>query len=421
MILISGCRRICPKTGEDIGCDMIIDKGKVADIGRFERSDRFEKIIDGAGLIAAPGLVDVHVHFRDSGQTHKEDLFTGARAAAAGGYTTVVCMANVSPALDTPEAVRDVLERGGRAPVHVHTVGAVTEGLRGEKLTDFQALKAAGACGVSDDGVPLRDPAVALEAMARAAACGLPISLHEEEPGLIGTAGVNAGRAAEALGLAGAPGISECVMVARDLLLAAETGATVNIQHVSTAGAVALIRRAAADGVRVWAEATPQHFSLTEAAVLEKGTLAKVNPPLRTEADRLAVIEGLRDGTLNLIATDHAPHTKDEKAKSFTDAPSGMIGLETALGLAVRELVRPGLLSYIELFRLMALNPAALYGFDAGYLAKGGPADIVLFDENAAWTVESFRSKSSNSPFVGETLPVKVKYTLCGGEVVYEG
>ena len=421
MILIKDGRVIDPKSGIDESLDIMIDKGKITGIGKFQKTDGDCRVIDAKGLIVAPGLVDVHVHFRDPGLTYKEDLKTGAAAAAAGGYTTVICMANTKPVVDSVEVFEDLKERSKELPINVLSVAAVTAEMKGQELTDMDALKKSGAVGFSDDGISIQDSAVLLEAMKKAKELGVPISLHEEDPKLMGSFGVNQGAVSEAVGTAGAPAIAEEVLVARDGLLALRTGARVNFQHLSSAVSVDLIALLKKLGADIYAEVTPQHFSLTEQAVLDKGTLAKVNPPLRTEADRYSLIKGIKEDVIDIIATDHAPHSKEEKDVTVIDeAPSGMIGLETALALGITNLVRKGHITMPHLLKKMTVNPAQLYHMDCGYLEVGKDADIVIFDEREMWTVENFHSKSSNSPFIGMELYGKVNYTICKGEVVYE-
>lgn len=420
MILIKNGRVIDPKSGMDESLDILIDEGKIAGLGKYKRSNEYERVIEAEGKIVAPGLIDVHVHFRDPGLTYKEDIESGARSAAAGGFTTVVCMANTKPVVDNSETLEYVLEKGKQTGIHVMSVAAVTKGMQGQELTDFKELKEAGAAGLSDDGIPIKDSQLMYEAMVRAKEAGMPVSLHEEDPDYVIQAGINKGAVSEELGIGGAMALSEQLMVARDCLLALETGAKVNIQHVSSHISVEYIRLARSLGADIWAEATPQHFSLTEDTALEKKTLAKVNPPLRTEEDRYGIIEGLKDGTIQIIATDHAPHSKEEKEQPITKAPSGLIGLETSLALGITNLVRTGSLTMEYMLKKMTLNPAKLYGLDRGYIAKGAPADIVIFDEFEKWKVETFQSKSCNSPFIGEELYGKVKYTICAGRIVYE-
>ncbi len=422
MILIKDGRVVDPYSGIDEVIDVIIDNGKIAGLGKYARSDEYEKVIDAKGKIVAPGLVDVHVHFRDPGLTYKEDLETGANAAAAGGYTTVVCMANTKPVVDSAETLSGIIERAEKLPIHVLQAAAVTKGLKGIELTDMEALLKAGAAGFTDDGIPIGDVKVLLAALNRAKELNVPISLHEEDPNLVGSYGINQGPVSEKVGVAGAPALAEETLIARDGLLALKTGARVNIQHISSKTSVDIIRLLKKLGADLFAEVTPQHFSLTEQTVLEKGTLAKVNPPLRTEEDRYGLIAGLKDGTIDIIATDHAPHSREEKAKEMTDAPSGMIGLETALALGITHLVRKGHMTMIQMLEKMTVNPAKLYNLDCGKIKEGENADLVIFDERERWIVDGdcFHSKSANSPFIGQELYGKVKYTICCGNVVYE-
>ena len=419
MILIKDGRVVDPETGLDETLDLIIEDGRIKEIGKFSESESYEKIISAKGKIVAPGLVDIHVHFRDPGFTYKEDVETGARSAAAGGYTTVVCMANTKPVIDNVEVLKELEKREETLPIHVYNTAAVTMGLKGKELTDMPELLKAGAIGFTDDGIPIKDEKLVMEAMKTAAQLDVPISFHEEDPDLIGNSGINSGEVARKLGLEGAPALAEEVLVARDCLLALRTGAKINIQHVSSEVSVQIIRLMKKMGAKVYAEVTPQHFSLTEEAVLRKGTLAKVNPPLRTEKDRYALIQGLREGVLDVIATDHAPHSAEEKGRPLTQAPSGIIGLETALSLGITNLVRKGHLTLSQLLEKMTVMPAGLYGMECGNIKKGANADLVIFDEREKWRVEHFWSKSENSPFIGEELYGKVKYTICRGKIVY--
>ena len=419
MILIKDGRVVDPETGLDETLDLIIEDGRIKEIGKFSESESYEKIISAKGKIVAPGLVDIHVHFRDPGFTYKEDVETGARSAAAGGYTTVVCMANTKPVIDNVEVLKELEKREETLPIHVYNTAAVTMGLKGKELTDMPELLKAGAIGFTDDGIPIKDEKLVMEAMKTAAQLDVPISFHEEDPDLIGNSGINSGEVARKLGLEGAPALAEEVLVARDCLLALRTGAKINIQHVSSEVSVQIIRLMKKMGAKVYAEVTPQHFSLTEEAVLRKGTLAKVNPPLRTEKDRYALIQGLREGVLDVIATDHAPHSPEEKNRELKQAPSGMIGLETALALGITNLVRKGHLTLSQLLEKMTVMPAGLYGMECGNIKKGANADLVIFDEREKWRVEHFWSKSENSPFNVEELYGKVKYTICRGKIVY--
>ena len=403
-------------------CDSIVEKiipltdGSVSDY-KIEDTD---EVIDAAGLIAAPGLVDVHVHFRDPGFTAKEDIHTGAAAAVKGGYTSVVMMGNTDPRCDNIETLKYMQEKAAAEPLHIYVTCNATMGMKGGELTDIPALHKAGAVGVTDDGLPIMDHGILTQVFLKAAACGIPVSLHEEDPSLIENNGVNRGKASDHYGIGGSPSEAEYSLIKRDLQIASGTGVCVDIQHISTAEGVEAVRQARKEGVNVHAEATPHHFTLTDDAVMAFGTNAKMNPPLRSEADRMAIIRGLQDGTIDMIATDHAPHTGEEKALPITKAPSGIIGLETALGLGITELVKKGYLSMMDLLRLMTIGPAQVSNLDAGYIAEGGPADIVLIDPDIEWTVEDkFASKAHNTPFVGRVLKGKAIMTIASGKIVY--
>lgn len=422
MLLIKNGYMLDPKTGWDGNYDILIEKDRIVRIGKKLDEPKGKcRVLDAEGLLVAPGLVDVHVHFREPGFTQKEDITTGAAAAAKGGFTTVVLMANTKPSVDNTETLEYIIKRGLETGIHVHTCANVTMGMKGKELTPMRSLAEAGAVGFTDDGIPLLDEKLVREAMKNAAALDMPISFHEENPALIGNNGINRGKASEYFGIGGSPREAEITMVERDLQLALETGASIDIQHISAKESVELVRKAKEKGHNIHAEATPHHFSLTEEAAIQYGTLAKMNPPLREEADRLEIIRGLVDGTIDMIATDHAPHTVQEKAKSITEAPSGIIGLETALSLGITELVDGGYLTMGQLLTLMSTNPANLYHLDAGYLAEGGPADIILIDTTADWIPTEYASKASNTPFTGRKLKGRVVKTICDGKIVYEG
>lgn len=423
MILIRNGRVIDPARGMDDVMDIVIDGGKIKAMGHYPDNGEYETVIDASGLTVGPGLIDVHVHFRDPGLTYKEDIGTGAAAAKKGGFTTVVTMANTKPPVDSEETVRYVLEEGKKTGIHVLPAACVSVGMKGQELTDMDALKAAGAVGFTDDGIPLMDQKLVRQAMRKAKELDVPLSFHEEDPAFISENGIHAGEAAKVLGIQGSPALAEDALVARDCMLALHTGASVNIQHISSVNSVRMVKLAKELGADVTAEVTPHHFTLTESAILEHGAMAKMNPPLRTEKDRLGIIEGIKDGSIDMIATDHAPHSAEEKAvEPVWKAPSGIIGLETALALAVTNLVRPGHLTMVQLMEKMSLNPAKLYRFDKGSVAEGADADLVIFDENEKWAVteDDIASKSHNTPFIGAELYGRVKYTICGGRIVYE-
>ena len=422
MMIIKNALIVDPldSSGDPAIGNLYIRDGKICD--RFEES-LAQEILDAHGLAAAPGLVDLHVHLRDPGQTYKEDIITGCAAAAAGGVTTLLCMPNTSPVIDSPELIKYVREKAAPTGINVLPCGAVTLGQNGSELTDFRALKQAGAAALSDDGRNIDSASVMRTALKKAAEEGLVIIAHCEDSGLAGNLAVNEGAVSEKLGLPGRPAIAEELVVARDAMLALETGGRVHIAHVSSKGSVAIIRKAKAAGANITAETCPQYFTLTEQAVLEKGTLARVNPPLRTADDVKAIVEGLRDGTLDAISTDHAPHSAEEKARGLETAPSGMVGLETSLALALSRLYSEEGFSLKSVIRLMSANPASIAGVPGGSLAVGSPADIVLFDPDEEWTVEpeKFRSKGRNTPFGGMSLRGRVKYTISAGKIIYGG
>lgn len=420
MLLVKNGRVLDPQSGLDSVCDVLIDGKKIVKIADSISED-VEQVIDATGLVVAPGLVDVHVHFREPGQTHKEDIHTGALAAAAGGFTSVVMMANTNPTISTVETLKEVLESAKKEAIHIYSVATITNQFDGQHLTDFPALLEAGAVAFSDDGIPLTNAGVVRKAMKLAKAHDCFISLHEEDPDLNGILGLNEQVAEKHFHVCGATGVAEYSMVARDVMIAYETGARVHIQHLSKAESVKVVEFAQGLGAKVTAEVAPQHFSRTEDLLLTKGANAKMNPPLRLESDRLAVIEGLKSGVITVIATDHAPHHADEKnVEDVTQAPSGMTGLETSLSLGLTHLVEDGHLTLLQLLEKMTINPAKLYGLDAGYLAENGPADLVIFDPNADRLITAeFASKSANSPFVGDSLKGKVCYTISDGQVVF--
>ena len=423
MILIKNGRIVDPVRQFDDIADILIEGKNIVKVGKnleLDENDSNLRVIDASGLVAAPGLVDAHVHFRDPGFTYKEDIETGAKAAAKGGFTMVVCMANTKPAVDNLETLKYIQDKAAKTGIHILQASTITKSLQGKELGDMDAMANAGACGFTDDGIPILNEKILVEAMEKARELDLPVSLHEEDPAFIIRPGVNQGTVSEKLGYGGASRTAEDVMVARDVILALHTGASVCIQHISSGNSVELVRTAKKLGADVHAEATPHHFTLTEEAVLEYGALARMNPPLRTEKDRQEIIEGIKDGTIDMIVTDHAPHSMEEKAKPLADAPSGITGLETSLSLGIKSLVQPGHISLMKLMELMSKNPAEFYRMEPASITEGAVADLVIFGENELWTVDKFASKASNSPFKGWELPGKVHFTICDGNIVYE-
>lgn len=420
MILIKNGRVVDPVTNTDAVLDILLDGPVIKEVGENLEYDHVD-ILDATDLVVAPGLMDAHVHYRDPGLTYKEDINTGAAAAARGGFTTVVCMANTKPVVDNEETLRYVQEKGETTGIHVLQAVCVTKGMAGKELTDMETLANAGAAGFTDDGIPILDEKILVSAMEKAKELDLPIALHEEDPYFIKAPGVHMGEVSKELGYGGASRTAEDVMVARDMALALHTGASVCIQHISSGNSVDIVRLGKKLGADIHAEATPHHFTLTDKAVLKYGTLARMNPPLRTEDDRQRIIQGLKDGTIDMIVTDHAPHSTEEKSKPMEQAPSGITGLETSLGLGILSLVQPGHITLMKLMELMSKNPAEFYRMVPGSIEAGAPADLVIFGENETWTVNNYASKAENSPFTGWELPGKVHFTICNGKVVYNG
>lgn len=414
MLKIKNIRVIDPLNNKDEICDLYIDED-----GKIQTSGIATEEFDGTGKIAYPGFVDVHVHFRDPGQTYKEDLESGANVAIAGGYSHVVCMANTIPVIDHIELFEANQKRMETLPLNVYQAVAISKGFKGEELTDMEALKNAGAIFFTDDGLPLKDGEFVYKAMKKAKELNIPLSFHEEDPAYIGKAGVNEGKISKQLGFVGASRLAESEITKRDIELAKKTGATINIQHISSKEAVELVRQAKKEGVHVHAEACPHHFTLTEDAVLIHGSLAKMNPPLREEEDRIAICEGLKDGTIDLIATDHAPHSDEEKSKELMSCPSGILGLETAYSLANEQLVKKGYLNDIQLIERMSINPGALIGKRMA-LDINQKANMVIVDPNETWIYESSVSKSNNSPFLNREMIGKVIMTFAKGKLVYK-
>lgn len=420
-LLIKGGRVIDPAHSIDGHLDVYIEDGTIARLGT-DLHVPGAQILDASGLIAAPGLVDIHVHLREPGFEAKETVATGCAAAAKGGVTTLVAMPNTRPATDCPEIVALVRDKAAPTGVNVLPAGAVTVGQKGQELTDFAALKAAGVPALTDDGVPIQNLALLRQAMRGAKKLGLPLLDHCEDRDMVQNYAVNEGEASRKLGLPGRPAIAEELQIMRDVMLAEETGAHVHICHISTGKGVDIVRQAKARSVRVTCETCPQYFTLTEDEVFRQGAMARVNPPLRTQADVEAIRAGLADGAIDAIVTDHAPHTAGEKSKPLPDAPSGMVGLETSLALSLTGLYHSGLLPLSRVVSLMSASPAALLGLDKGTLGMGRDADLILFDPNLEWTIdkEKFVSKGRNTPFHARTVRGKVKYTISRGNIIYQ-
>jgi dihydroorotase len=421
-VLVRGGTVVDPSQQLNARVDLLLADGRVAEVGEALQAPEGAEVIEADGLVVAPGLVDVHVHLREPGQEHKETIASGARAAAAGGFTSVVAMPNTDPPIDSPAAVGFVLAAGVRAgAARVYPSGCITIQQAGEQLTEFGELVGAGAVCVTDDGRPVGSAGVLRMALEYAQSFDLPVAVHCEEVTLSRGGSMNEGVVATRLGLTGIPNAAEDAMIGRDLMLAELTGGRLHIQHVATRGGVELIRAAKARGVRVTAEGAPHHFTLTDEAVGFYRTDAKMNPPLRSEADRDAVREGVRDGTLDVIATDHAPHHYDEKEQAFEDAPFGIVGLETALGISFTELVATGLMDLATLIERMSCAPARAIGLPGGTLRPGALADVTLIDTRAEWTVDpkQFLSMSRNTPFTGRKLRCRAVRTLVGGRTVW--
>lgn len=422
MILIKNGRVVDPVTQVDDTMDVLVRDDKIVRISKeIESANDIDTIIDATGLVVAPGLMDAHVHFRDPGFTYKEDIETGSAAAKRGGFTTVVCMANTKPAVDNVETLKYIQEKAAKTGIHILQTATVTKNIKGEEMVDMDALANAGAAGFTDDGIPILDEKLLVCTMENAKRLNLPLSLHEEDPLFIVKPGVHQGEVSEKLEYGGASRTAEDVMVARDCMLALHTKASVCIQHISSGNSVELVRMTKKLGGDVHAEATPHHFTLTDEAVLKYGTYARMNPPLRTEEDRMKIIEGIKDGTIDMIVTDHAPHSEEEKAKPLEEAPSGITGLETSLALGIHSLVKPGHISLMKLIEEMSTNPAKFYRIEPDSVREGAEANMVIFGENEMWKVDHYASKAKNSPFTGWELPGKVHYTICEGNIVYKG
>lgn len=425
VLLVNG-RVIDPASGRDGVADVAIDGGVVRAIGvKLDRSPA-ARVIDCEGKIVAPGLIDPHVHLREPGQEHKETLATGSQAAVAGGFTALCCMPNTAPALDTPELVRFVYDRAASAAAcRVFPVAAATRGRKGDDLAEIQLMARAGAVGFSDDGDCIASAGMMARALAAVKPTGLALMQHAQEPTLTKGAAMHAGEISVRLGLGGWPRAAEEIIVERDIRLNRGVGCRYHVQHISSGETVEIIRRARKDGQPVTGEASPHHLHLTHAACDGYNTRAKVNPPLREKADIDALRAGVADGTITVLGTDHAPHSHDEKALPFEDAPFGLVGLETALPLYIEALVESGAIAWPRLVALLTIEPAKLCHLDQrglGKLAVGGPADVTVIDPKLEWTVkaELLRSKSKNTLFDGRRVRGAATMTIVGGEIKFE-
>ena len=431
-ILIKNGHIIDPASKKNYVGSIYIENSKISAIA--EGLDSWKNImpkgetvkqIDAKGMVVSPGFIDTHSHFRDPGFTYKEDIFSGAEAAKAGGYTGIIMMANTKPAIDSVETLKQVLQKGKETGIDIMSAANITEDMEGKQPVDINTLKNEGAKVFTDDGKPITNTELIEEVMQKAADEDVILSFHEEDPEFVGTPGLNQGKASEIFGIEGAHRKAEYEMVKRDIELAKKYGTKILIQHISAKESVELVRQGKKNGVKVFAEAAPHHFSLTEDDLIEaretgRETLYKMNPPLREEEDRLAIIQGLKDGTIDLIATDHAPHSEEEKSRRpYGNAPSGITGLETALSLGIMNLVKPGYLSMERFIECMSTAAAKIYGIEGGSMEKGAKADLVIFDPEEKYLFKNHKSKGANSPWRDSELIGKVKYTIANGKVVY--
>ncbi len=421
-ILIKNGRVIDPDTKKDGNYDILIAEGIIQKVEK-EIKEKADQIIDAKGCYVMPGLIDLHVHLRDPGLTHKETVETGARAAAKGGVTTVVAMPNTKPVTDDANRVAYVHNKAEMlAPIHVLQTGSITKGMEGKEVTDIEAMVKAGAPAITEDGKSVMDSAVYRQAMKEAARLNIPVLAHCEDINLVQGGVVNADANMEALGLKGISNAVEDIIVARDILLAKETGVHLHLCHCSTAASVEMVKKAREDGVSISAEVCPHHFTLSTDDIKTADTNYKMNPPLRSKADVEALIEGLKNDIMDVISTDHAPHSEEEKRQSMEKAPFGIVGLETSVALTITELVDKGILTPMQMAEKMSHRPAQILGLDRGSLREGKPADVVVIDPEAEYVIdpETFVSKGKNTPFGGKKVKGKVMTTICDGKVVFQ-
>ncbi|MCH1982590.1 dihydroorotase [Ruminococcus sp. OA3] len=422
-ILIKNGRIIDPDTKLDEKADLYIEDGKIADVQPTIRK-KAKKVIDARGCYVMPGLIDMHVHLRDPGQTHKEDVETGSKAAAKGGFTTIVAMPNTKPVIDEPTRVSYVINKALQcSPIHVLQTGAITKGQKGEELADLEGMIRVGIPALSEDGKTVMNSHLYLEAMKIAAQYDIPILAHCEDINMANGGCLNDDEVAKKLGLPGISNSVEDVIIARDIFMSFDTGCRLHLCHCSTKNSELMMRNAKEDGQKVTAEVCPHHFTLTSEDIKEGNSNYKMNPPLRTKEDVDALKQGLKDDVFDVISTDHAPHRHAEKSGSMRDAPFGIVGLETCVALTISELVKPGVITPMQMAEKMSYNPARILKLEnRGSLAVGKEADVVIIDPNAEYIIDActFVSKSKNTPFHGRKVNGEVRYTICGGKIVYE-
>ena len=421
-LLLRNGRIIDPANAVDASADLLIRDGLIDRIAAGIEPPAGARVIDVAGMLVVPGLIDMHVHLRDPGFPEKETVETGCRAAASGGFTTVACLPNTDPPIDSPQTVEYILEKARNADARVYPIACATKGMNGEQLTNIDALLGAGAVGFSDDGLPIESDTVMCDLMRLSERHGFPVCPHSEVFALTRGGHMHEGAVSRELGIRGMPAEGEAAMVERDIDLARSVGGRLHILHISVRRAVDLVRRAKSEGLDVTCEATPHHVALTDEDVPVYGTQGKMSPPLRSADDRDALFEGLADGTIDVLATDHAPHTVSEKLQRFPEAPNGILGLETAVGTFFTHLVEPGILCASDVIRMLSAAPARILGLDGGTLSAGAPGDVSVIDPSLSWTVDAraFRSRSRNTPFHGHTLTGRAVLTILGGRVTHD-
>ncbi len=421
-LLIKNGRILNPAQNEDFVGDIRVKGDKIDAVSENLEPEEC-RVIDASGCYVMPGLIDLHVHLRDPGLEYKETLTTGANAGARGGFTTICPMPNTKPPTDTPDKIHTLIERIKKeCIINVLPIGSVTLGMEGKEVTDIEGMKREGACGISEDGKSVMDSGVYRVAMQQAAKSDIPVMAHCEDINLVRGGVMNLGEKSKELGMNGISNAVEDIIAMRDILLAKETGARLHLCHCSTKDSVRMVEEAKKEGIRVTAEVCPHHFTLCDADIIEDDANYKMNPPLRSREDVEALKEGLKSGVMEVISTDHAPHSAEEKSGGFKNAPFGIVGLETSAALTMTELVDKGIITPLDMAAKMSYNPARVIGIDKGILAPGKIADIMIFDPDEEYTIDvnKFASKGKNTPFHGKKVKGQVKYTICGGKIVYE-